>query len=79
VTVLGFLVCDEQPVAGAQMQTTWKFKTTESSCGGVTGTDGWASCTRTISDATVGYTVTIDVAITWQRQTYTDQTDFIPQ
>ena len=61
------------------MHTTWKFKTATSYCDGVTDIDGEASCTRTISDATVGYTVTIDVAITWQGQTYTDQTYFIPQ
>jgi len=60
------------------MQTTWNFKTAKSSCDSVTDTDGRASCTRTISDATVGYTVTIDVAITWQEQTYTDQTGFTP-
>jgi len=77
--VFGFLVCDEQPVAGAPMHATWKFKTTTVSCDSVTDTDGEASCTRTISDATVGYTVTIDVAITWQGQTYVDQTSFTPQ
>ena len=61
------------------MHTIWKFKTTKSSCGGVTNTDGLASCTHMISDATVGYTVTIDVAMTWQGQTYADQTGFTPQ
>jgi hypothetical protein len=61
------------------MQTTWNFKTTTSYCDGVTDSDGLASCTRTIGGATVGYTVTIDVAITWQGQTYVDQTSFIPQ
>ena len=61
------------------MHTTWKFKTTTLSCDGVTDTDGMAACTRMIGDATVGYTVTIDVAITWQGQTYANQTDFTPQ
>ena len=79
VTVFGRLTCNEQPVAGAPMQTTWNFKTTKSSCGDDTDTDGLASCTRTISDATVGYTVTIDVAITWQDQMYVDHTGFTPQ
>ncbi len=79
VTVLGFLMCNEQPVAGAPMHTAWKFKTTTSSCDGVTDIDGMASCTHMISDATLGYTVTIDVAITWQGQTYADQTAFTPQ
>ena len=61
------------------MHTTWKFKTTTFSCDGVTDTDGVASCTHTISDATVGYTVTIGVTFTWQGQTYVDQTSFTPQ
>jgi len=78
VTVFGDLICSEGPVTGAPMHTTWKFKTTTSSCDGVTDTDGIASCTHMISDATVGYTVTIDVAMTWQGQTYTDQTGFTP-
>ena len=78
VTVFGRLTCNEQPVAGALMHTTWKFKTTTFSCDGVTDTDGRASCTHMISDATMGYTVTIDVAMTWQGQTYPDQTGFTP-
>ncbi len=76
---MGYLACDEQPAVGAPMHTTWKFQTTTTSCDGVTDADGFASCTRAIGDATVGYTVTIDVTFTWQGQTYTDQTSFTPQ
>ena len=79
VTVMGFLACDEQPAAGAPMHATWKFQTATTSCDGVADADGFASCTRTIGDATVGYTVTIEVTFTWQGQTYTDQTSFTPQ
>ena len=79
VTVMGLLACDEQPATGAPMHTTWKFQTTTISCDGVTDADGFASCTHTIGDATVGYTVTIEVTFTWQGQTYPDQTSFTPQ
>jgi hypothetical protein len=62
VTVTGRLLQGGQPVAGATMQTAWHYKTTLSACAGVTGTNGIASCDRSISHATRGYTVEIDVS-----------------
>jgi hypothetical protein len=61
VTVTGRLLQGGQPVAGATMQTAWHYKTTLSACTGVTSADGVASCARSISHATRGYPVDIDV------------------
>jgi len=49
--------------ANQAMNTTWHYKTTTSYCSGTTGSTGLASCSRNIGNATVGYTVNVDVAI----------------
>ena len=78
VTVYGNFKNNGQPVSGVQMDTSWHYKTTTSACSGTTGTDGTASCTRGISDATAGYTVSIGVTFTWNGQSYTTSTSFTP-
>ncbi len=66
-------------VAGAAMNTAWRYKTVTSYCDGVSGSDGVASCIRGISRATVDYTVNIDVTLTHGGQGYQCQTSFTPQ
>ena len=78
-TVSGKFLSNGQPVAGAQMDTVWHYKTTDESCSGTTGNDGIASCSRDIGEATIGYRVVIDVTFTWQGKTFTTQTSFTPQ
>ena len=69
-----------QGLAGATMQTTWRYKTTTSSCaGGPSGASGTMTCGRSISQATAGYTVAIDVLVTYQGQTYRTTTSFTPR
>ena len=80
VTVYGRLVRNCAPVVGATMETEWHYRTVTSYCSGVTGTDGIASCSRSIGQATVGYTVVIDVTLTTPSgQRYTTQTSFTPR
>ncbi len=79
VTVFGKLTCNGAGVGNAQMRTTWHYKSTTSTCDGTTGSDGVAACQRRIGRATVGYTVRIDVAITWNGKTYYTSTSFTPQ
>ncbi len=80
VTVTGRLTNNGQGVTGATMATTWHYKTTAPGCtGGPSSADGTTSCTRDISTATKGYTVVIDVQITYQGQTFTTSTSFTPR
>lgn len=66
-------------IAGVPMHTTWEYKTTTSYCDGVSGSNGIASCSRSIGRATKGYRVDIKVQFTYQSQTYTAWTSFTPQ
>jgi endonuclease YncB( thermonuclease family) len=79
VTVYGQLTVDGRGVAGVPMTTTWHYRTTTSSCEGVTGADGVASCTQSIGSATIGYPVVVDVVFTYQGRTYSAQTRFTPR
>ena len=79
VTVSGTLTNDGQGVSGVPMTATWHYKTTNSSCTGTTGSNGVASCSRTIGNASSGYTVVIDVSFNWNGQIYTAETSFTPQ
>jgi hypothetical protein len=63
VTTFGRLIINGSPVSGAQMKTTWNYRTTTSYEDCVTNTNGIGRCTRYISSATVGYTVRVDVEI----------------
>jgi hypothetical protein len=65
--------------AGVTMNTTWHYKTTTSSCSGVTDGSGLASCSRDIGGATAGYFVSIDVSFSYGGRIYVAQTGFTPQ
>jgi len=79
VTVTATLLRNGAGVAGATMTTAWHYKTTTSACsGGPSGNDGVMRCARQISRATVGYTVRIDVRVTYQGTVYTASTSFTP-
>ncbi len=80
VTVTARLANNGQGVAGATLNTTWHYKTTTPGCtGGPSGGDGTVSCTRDISTASKGYTVVIDVVVSYQGRTYTTTTSFTPR
>jgi hypothetical protein len=79
VTVYGRLVVGGQAISGATMNTTWNYKSTTTTCGGVSGNDGIASCTKDIGGASKGYTVRIDVIFTSNGQSYSGSTSFTPQ
>jgi hypothetical protein len=79
VTVYASLTNNGRGVSGATMDTTWHFKTTDSTCtGGPSGEDGVMRCSRYIGPATVGYAVAIDVRIAYQGQVFTARTSFTP-
>ncbi len=79
MTVTATMTNNGQPVSGAPMTATWFYKTTSPSCTGKTNSAGVASCTRYIAGATKGYQVRINVAISWNGQTYTASTSFTPK
>lgn len=80
MTVTARLTRGGTGVGGAMLDTTWQYKTTASGCtGGPSGADGTMACTRDISRATKGYTVTINVVVTYQGQTYRANTGFTPR
>jgi len=62
-----------------RMDTSWHYKTTTSGCSGTTDSSGTASCSRSISRATIGYTVSIGVTFTYSGQVYVTGTNFTPQ
>jgi len=78
-TVDGKFTDNGQPVSGVTMDTTWRYKTTSPDCDSNTGANGVAACTRDISDATIGYTVNIDVTFDFDGKTYTTTTSFTPK
>ncbi len=78
-TVYGRLIDNGRGVESLPMHTVWNYKTTTSSCDGVTGSDGLASCSRNIGRASLGYTVSIGVQVTYNGTLYTARTSFTPQ
>ena len=66
-------------IAGVPMHTTWRYKTTTSYCDGSSGSDGVASCSRSIGRATKGHYVSISVRFTYEGQSYTASTGFTPR
>ncbi|HET8631807.1 MAG TPA: hypothetical protein VFL91_30655 [Thermomicrobiales bacterium] len=80
VIVSATLTKDGQGVSGATMATTWHYKTTTNSCSdGPSGDDGVMRCALPIGQATSGYSVKIDILVTYQGQTFTATTSFTPQ
>jgi hypothetical protein len=81
VTVYGQLLDSGVGQDGLPMHTVWHFKTTTETCDSETGSDGagLARCSLGIGDAEVGYTVTVDVTITYHGQMHTASTSFTPQ
>lgn len=75
VTVYGQLKVNGILQKGKKMTTVWNYKTTTSSCTGLTTATGLANCTRGISRATKGYNVPVNVTING----YTVTTSFTPR
>lgn len=78
VTVYGRLLSVGSPVAGAPMHTVWHYRTTTQTEDCLTGSDGIGLCSREIGSATPGYTVQVDVTITYQDRDYGASTAFTP-
>jgi competence protein ComEC len=75
LTVRGRLLVNNMPQAGVPMTATWFYKSTASSCSGISGNDGLAECSRAIGKAAIGYTVIVAVTMGG----YTTTTNFMPQ
>lgn len=78
VTVYGRLVVNGQVAAGAQMNTTWYYKTTSPGCSATADSDGVAECSRDTGRPTKGYTVRIAVSFTYNGRSYSGSTSFTP-
>jgi hypothetical protein len=82
-TVFGKLVSGSVGAAGAQMYAVAHYKSTNTripESGTVpTGTDGVASAVFNVGGASSGYTVVVDVYLTYQGQTYKTTTSFTPK
>jgi hypothetical protein len=63
VTVYGRLLVNGAGQSGETMNTTWNYRTTDSTCNSTTGSDGVASCSLAIGNATVGFQVNIEVTV----------------
>lgn len=81
VTVTGELLINDQPVAGAQMATTWHYTTISEKCVGtsLTNANGESSCTVDTNKAYRNKPIIIDVVMTYQGQSYSGQTTITPQ
>ena len=79
VTVFGKIIVDGRPQGGVRMDTTWRYRTTDSRCSGMTDANGEASCSRRISTLTIGYTVRIEVDFTYEGKVYRTETSFTPR
>jgi len=78
-TVSARLLDHGKGMAGALMTTRWYYKTTVSSCSGITLASGWATCSRSISHATPGYAVRISISFAKAGQTLANtSTSFTP-
>ena len=76
VTVYGTLKINGVAQVNMPMLAVWHYKTVDSACNGKTNTKGLARCARSISMATIGYEVSIDVTI---NKKYTVTTSFTPK
>lgn len=79
ITLTAVLSCTSGSPGGATMTSLWHFKTTTTGCDGTAAPNGVVSCTRSIGNATSGFTVTIDVTMAKDGQTWTATTEFTPQ
>ena len=81
VTVYGQLLDGGVGRNNLPMHTVWHYETTTATCDRQTGSDGagLARCSLNIGQAEVGYTVIIDVTITYDGQMYTASTSFTPR
>lgn len=65
------------PIVGAPVHTEWNFRTSLPSTDWYTGNDGKAAIIRDISDATIGYTVRVDIYV-FDEGTQIDSAYFTP-
>lgn len=78
-TIVGTFAIDGVGIAGAHMYATIHFQTGDQFCdAGITNSAGAASCTFPIANATLGYTVRVDVSFIYNCSEYTTTTSFTP-
>ena len=78
--LIGKLTNNGQGVTGAWMTTTWRYRTTTTTCvGGPSQADGLMYCADKVAEDSRGFTVVVDVAITYEGQTFTTTTSFTPR
>lgn len=78
VTAYGRIIVNGAPLAGANVHTTWHYRTTTPTADCLTGVDGIGHCARNIGAATPGYTVRVDIQVTYAGHPHTAQTWFTP-
>ncbi len=79
LTVYGRLIIKGVATSGVAMSSTWNFSSGPVSCNGTAGTDGVASCTRSVGESSKGQEVTISVSFSYNGQSYSASTSFTPQ
>jgi hypothetical protein len=67
------------PIAGADVTTTWHYKSTDPTMTAGTGTSGDAVFDRSISRATAGFTVRVDADVTHAGATGHASASFTPR
>jgi hypothetical protein len=80
MTVTGALLRGDAGIAGVPMRTVWHFRTGDTTCQGkATGPDGRTACTLSMSGATSGYEVVVDVIFEFEGRTYQTKVSFTPR
>lgn len=81
LTVTGRLLRGDTGIAGVPMRTVWHFRSGDATCNSRSGTDeeGRATCTFSMSGATPGHEVVVDVSFEYEGRTYQTQLRFTPQ
>ena len=66
------------PISGVDVTFTWHYKSTAPVETRTTASDGVATCTRSIGNATAGYTVVINMSASWSGQYKSTSASFTP-
>ncbi len=67
---------DGLPIAGANIKTTWDYKTSRPECSAVSNAEGIGFCSRNIGSAILGFRVVVEVQYDYNGQGYRGETSF---